>query len=102
MEKYERWKSREWRGSTKTRWQQSAASSGGQSSVDASEHAKPKGKWIEDYRVLVAWVKEKNTWTKSGRKSAKREVDQFHMIENAARDEKKKEERDRDKLGEKL
>ena len=58
--------------------------------MDASEHAKLKGKWIEDYRVLVAWVKEKITWTKSGRESAEREVDQFHMLENAARDEKKR------------
>ena len=39
--------------------------------------------------MLVAWVKEKITWTKSGRESAKREVDQFHMLENAARDEKR-------------
>ena len=62
-EKNEKWKSREWYGSTKTRWQQPAESSGGQSSVEAWEHAKPKGKWTEvsaDYRVLAALVKEKN------------------------------------------
>ena len=50
------------------RWQQLAESSGGQSSVDAWEHAKPKGKLTEvsaDYRELEALVKEKTiTWTK--------------------------------------
>ena len=54
-----------------TKWQQPVGSSGGQSSVDAWEHAKPKGKWIEisaDYRVLDALVKEKKiTWTTGGR-----------------------------------
>ena len=68
------------------------------SSVDASEHAKPKGKWLEDYRVLVAWVKEKKyVGPKSGRQSATREVDG-----NAARDEKREKKGDRDELGEKL
>ena len=92
-------------GSTKTRWQEPAGSSGRQSSVDAWEHAKPKGKWMEvftDYRVLDALVKEKKiTWTKSGRESAKREADLYEMLEKAATDEKR-EERDRDKLGDKL
>ena len=46
-EKSEKWKSREWYGTTKTRWQQPAGNSGGQSSLDAWEHAKPKGKWKE-------------------------------------------------------
>ena len=101
----EKWKRREWCSSTKTRWQQPAESSGGQSSVDAWEHAKPKGKWTEvsaDCRVLDALVKEKYiTWTKSGRESAKRETDLYDMLEEAATDEKK-EERDREKLGKKL
>ena len=86
---------------TKDRWQQPARSNGGQSSVDAWEHAKLKGKWIEvsaDYRVLEAPVKEKKiTWTKSGRSSAKRE----DMLEKAATNEKR-EERERDKLGDKV
>ena len=104
-EKNERWKSREWYGSTKTWWQQPAGSSGRQRSVDAWEHAKPRGKWIEvsaDYRVLDALMKEKNsTWTKSGRESARREADLCGMLEKAATDEKS-EERDRDKLGDTL
>ena len=61
-EKSDRWKSRDWYDSTKTRWQQPAESSGGQSSVDTWEHVKPEGKWIEvsaDCRVLDALVKEK-------------------------------------------
>ena len=37
MEKSHRWKSGEWYGSTKTKWQQPAGRSGGQSSVDAWE-----------------------------------------------------------------
>ena len=82
-----------------------AASSGGQSFVDAWEHVKPKEKWIEvsaDYRALDALVKEKRiTWTKSGRESAKREADLCGLLEKAATDEKR-EERDRDKLGDKL
>ena len=41
------------------------------------------------------------TWNKSGRESAKREADLYTMLEGAAADEKK-EERDRDKLGDKL
>ena len=101
-EKSEKWNSREWYGSTKTRWQQPAESSGGQSSVDAWEHAKPKGKWTQvsaDYRVLDAFVKEKKiTWTKSARESAKREAELFDMLEKAATNEKR-EGRDRDKLG---
>ena len=38
-----------------TRWQKPARSSGGQSSADTWEHAKPKRKWIEvsaDYHVV--------------------------------------------------
>ena len=46
-EKSDKWKSREWYGTTKTRWQQPAGSSGGQSSLDTWEHVKPKGKWKE-------------------------------------------------------
>ena len=92
-EKNERWKSREWHGSTRTRWQQPAESSGGQSSVYAWEHAKPKGKWMEvsaDNRVLEALVKEKKiTWNKSGKESAKREADLYDMLEKAATNEKR-------------
>ena len=77
----------------------------GPSSEDTWEHAKPKGKWIEvsaDYKVLDALVKEKKiTWTKNGRESAKREADLNDMLEKAATDEKE-EERDREKLGDKL
>ena len=101
----DRWKSREWYGSTKTRWQQPAGSSGGRSSVDTWEHVKPEGKWIgvsADYRVLDALAKERKiTWTKSGRESAEREADQHDVLESAATNEEK-EERDRDKLGDKL
>ena len=78
---------------------------GDKSSVDTGEHVKPEGKWIEvtpDYRVLDALENEKKaTWTKSGRESAKREADLYDMLEKAATDEKK-EERDGDKLGDKL
>ena len=59
-ERSDKWKSREWYGTTKTRWQQPAGSSGGQSSADTWEQAKPKGKWIEVYavyEVLDALVK---------------------------------------------
>ena len=66
---------------------------------------KPEGQWIEvsaDYRVLDALVKEnKITWTKSGRVCTKREADLYDMLEKAATDEKR-EERDRDKLGDRL
>ena len=52
--------------------------------------------------MLDALVEEKkSTWTKSGRESEKREADLYDMLEKAARDEKR-EERDRDKLGDKL
>ena len=85
--------------------QQPAGSSGGQSSVDTWEQAKPEGKCIEvsaDSEVLDALVKEKKiTWSKSGRESAKREADLYKTLEKAAADEKK-EERDREKLGDKL
>ena len=90
-EKSDRWKSREWYGTTKTRWQQTAGSR-------RLEHAKPKGKWKEvsaEYEALNALVKEKRiTWNKSGN-------DLYTMLESAASDEKK-EERDRDKLGDNL
>ena len=47
-------------------------------------------------------VKEKKiTWSKSGRESAKEEVDLWKTLEKAATDEKK-EEKDREKLGDKL
>ena len=66
--------------------------------ADAWEHAKPKGKWKEvsaEYEALNALVKEKRiTWNKSGN-------DLYTMLESAASDEKK-EERDRDKLGDNL
>ena len=104
-EKSDRWKSREWYGTTKARWQQPAGSSGRLSSADTWEHAKPKGKWIEvsaDYEVLGALMKEKKiTWSKCGRESARREADLYEMLEKAATDEKK-EERVREKLGDKL
>ena len=75
-EKNEKWNSREWYGSTKTRRQLPAESSGRQSSVDAWEHAKPEGKWTEvsaDDRVLEALVKEKKIrWTEREKKLKKR------------------------------
>ena len=84
-EKNESWKSGEWYGSTKTRWQQPAGSSGGQSSVDVWEHAKPKGKWIEvsaDYRL----VKEKKiTWTMWHRKRKKRSRSVRHAWKSSYR-----------------
>ena len=47
-------------------------------------------------------MKEKKiTWNKSGEESAKREADLNTMLESAATDEKK-EDRDRDKLGDKF
>ena len=47
-------------------------------------------------------MKEKKiTWSKSGRESAKREVDLYKTLEKAATDEKK-EKRVREKLGDKL
>ena len=86
----------------KTRWQQPAESSGGQSSIDAWEHAKPEGKWTEvsaDYKGLEALVTERKiTWTKSGRESAKREAGLVDMLEKAATNEKR-EGRDRISLG---
>ena len=104
-EKSDKWKSREWYGTTKTRWQQPARSSGRQSSHDAWDPAKPKGKWKEvstEYEAIDALVKEKRiTWNKSGRESAKREADFYTMVESAATDEKQ-EERDRDKLSDRL
>ena len=55
-----------------------------------------------DCRVLDALVKEKKiAWTKSRRESAKREADLYTMLGKAATAEKK-EERDREKLGDKL
>ena len=61
--------------------------------------------WTEvsaDYEVLDALVKEeKITWSKSGKESAKREADLYKTLEKADTDEKK-EERDREKLGDKL
>ena len=54
-----------------------------------------------DYRVLNALVKEKKiTWTKSGRESEKREANLYDKFEKAATDERR-EDRDRDKLGDK-
>ena len=47
-------------------------------------------------------MKEKKiTWKRSGKKSAKRDAGFYTMIESAATDEKK-EERGRDKLGDRL
>ena len=60
--KNDRWKSREWHGTTKNRWQQPVGSSGGQSPVDTWEHAKPEGKLnvvSAEYEVLNALVKKK-------------------------------------------
>ena len=47
------------------------------------------------------WKKRKSAWTKSGRESATREAHLYDMREKAVTDEKK-EESDRDKLGDKL
>ena len=56
----------------------------------------------EVYRVLDAKMKEKKrTWLKTGKESAKSEADLNEMLEQTATDEKR-EERDRDKLGDKL
>ena len=101
-EKSEKWKSRDWYGTTKTRWQQPAGCSGGQSAHDAWEHAKPKGKWkaaSAEFDAVGAVVKEKkSTWHKSGRESCSKRQAEFHtMVESAATDEKQ-EERDRGKL----
>ena len=97
-EKGEKWKSRDWDGTTKTRWQQPAGRSLWQSSHDAWEHAKPKGKWKEvpaEFDAVGAVVKEKeNTWHKSDRESSKREAELYTMVESAAADENQ-EERDR-------
>ena len=60
-EKSVKWKSKEWYGTTKTRWQQPARSSGGRSSDDEVEHAKPKGMWKEvsaEFDAVGAVVKE--------------------------------------------
>ena len=104
-EKSEKWKSRDWFGTTKTRWQQPAGSSGGQSSHDAWEHAKQKGKWKEvsaEFDAVGAVVKEKNnTWHKSGRESLKREAELYTKVESAATDEKQ-EERHRCRLRDRL
>ena len=79
-----------------------AGSSGRQSCVDAWEHAKPKGKWKEVCEALKALLKKKKiTWNKSGKESARREADLYTMLESAATNEKK-EERERDKLGDRL
>ena len=58
----DKWTSREWYGTTKTRWQQPAVSSGSQSSVGTWDHAKPKGKWKEvssEVTALNALVRER-------------------------------------------
>ena len=84
-----------------------AGSSGGQSSVDVWEHAKPQGKWTEvsaDCRVLGALVKEKKRKLRGRRvakKAQKREADLYDMLEKAVTNEKR-EEKDRDKLGHKF
>ena len=60
-EKSDKWKSKDWYGTTKTRWQQPARSSGGRSSDDVWEHAKPKGMWKEvsaEFDAVGAVVKE--------------------------------------------
>ena len=90
-EKSDKWKSRVvW-----NHGQQPAGGSEGQSSLDAWEHVKPKGKWKDvsaEFEVLDALVKEKKiTWNKSGRESAKREADLYTMLGKAATDEKKEE-----------
>ena len=57
-------RSRDWYEITKTHWQQPAGSSGGQSSFDAWDHAKPKGKWkevTEEFDAPKESVKERKT-----------------------------------------
>ena len=104
-EKSDKWKIRDWYGTTKTSWKQPAGSSGGQSSHDAWEHAKLKSKWKEvsaEFDAVGAVVKEKkNAWHKSGRESAKREADLYTMVESAATEEKQKE-KDRGRLKDQL
>ena len=79
--------------------------SGEQSFVNTWEHAKPLKKWMEvsaACEVLNTLLNEKkNTWTKCGRESAKRETELFAMLEQAAPDEKEGE-KDREKLDDKL
>ena len=82
-EKNDRWKSREWYGTTKNRWQQPAASSGRQSSADTWEHAKPKGKWIQvsaDYEVLDARKKKKSRRPKVAGKARKEKQTCTHCL----------------------
>ena len=104
-DKKDKRKSGEWYETTKTRWQQPAGSSGGQSSLDAWEHVKPKGKWKEvstEFEATDVFVKEKKiTWNKSGNESSKREADLYTLVESAATDGKQ-EEWDRDKLSDRL
>ena len=80
-EKSDKWKSRDCYGTTTSRWQQPAGNSGGRSSHDTWEHAKPKGKWKEvsaEFEAISVLVKEKKiTWNTSGSESATREADFF-------------------------
>ena len=97
-EKNERW---EVESGMVQRKQQPTGSSGGQSSIDAWEYSKPEGKWTEvsaDHRVLKG---KKITWTQSDTESAKREGDLCHVLKKKTINEKR-EERDRDKVGDKL
>ena len=74
---------------------QVAATRGGQCSVDAWEHAKPKRKWKEvsaENEALNALMKAKKiTWNKSGKESARKKADLYTVLESAATDEKKEE-----------
>ena len=86
--------SREWYRTTKSSWQQPAGNSGGQSSHDTWEHAKPKGKWKEvsaEFEAICALLKEKITWNKRRVRKEK-----LTFIQRP------KEERDRDKLSDLL
>ena len=93
--KREKWKSKDWYGNKKSRWQQPARGDGGQSSHDTWDTAKPKGKWREisaEIDAVGTSVEEKkNTWHKSGKESTKRETELFTMVEVAATDEKQEE-----------
>ena len=94
-------------GTTKTRWQQPAGSSGGQSSVDAWEHAKPKGKWIEvsaDYEVLDALVREKKRKLRGTRVARRVRKEKLTCIQCSIMclQMKRRKKGKRDKLGDRL
>ena len=94
-EKSEKWKSRDWYGTTKTRWQQPARSSGGHSSHDAWDHAKPKGKWKEvsaEFDAVGAVVKERKTLgTRVARRARREKPNSTHWSKVRPRTKNKKE-----------